>query len=492
MEQYIILLLKSVACSAILFGYYLLFLKNKKLHNYNRFYLLVAIVISLIIPFLEFRSYAVRDTNSGPIALLIPDNAPDLAEPVTTAGASALPTEFWATGLYLLISAALLLFLLLRLAWIARIKRKGTTTVENGHTIVYTDCPQAPFSFGRSLFWRRDIDMESPSGVQILKHELYHIRSRHTADKLFMQLVLVFAWANPIFWLMKKELAMQHEFSADDAALHHSDTDSFARMILHAKFTSITPDIIHPFFHSSIKRRFTMLTRSKKTKFSFLRRAMLLPLSASVLLLLSFELHIAPALPDITEVNRAKETISVMFDAAHGGHDMGATGAYGMQEKDLTLNICNKLTELAPQYNIKASLTRQDDRYISLPDRISISEKSGSDLFIAIHVDKSAAGGAEDHVANGFEIIVSGKNKYPGQSSLLASAIVPKLRSLQVPTRLSQSSPVVIREASKPAVLIECGNIDDQRQMEILKDESSLESLCRKILSGIADYQNNK
>ena len=491
MEQYIILLLKSVACSAILFGYYLLFLKNKKLHNYNRFYLLVAIVISLIIPFLEFRSYAVRDTNSGPIALLIPDNAPDLAEPVTTAGASALPTEFWATGLYLLISAALLLFLLLRLAWIARIKRKGTTTVENGHTIVYTDCPQAPFSFGRSLFWRRDIDMESPSGVQILKHELYHIRSRHTADKLFMQLVLVFAWANPIFWLMKKELAMQHEFSADDAALSDSDTDSFARMILQARFSNISPDIIHPFFHSSIKRRLTMLTNSKQTKFSFLRRAMLLPLAASAVVLLSFKLH-------VSEVSIARSPISVVFDAGHGGHDNGDTGVNGLLEKDLNLKICNKLVELAPEYNVKATLTRKNDNFISLPDRVALSENSNPDVFIAIHIDKSTraekngVNETAEHTAGGFEVLVSGKNKYPAQSRLLASAIVPELSKLAVPARLVQRGAMVISEANRPAILIECGNIDDARQMAMLTNDAGLEKFCRQILSGIADYQNNK
>ncbi|HYD20966.1 MAG TPA: N-acetylmuramoyl-L-alanine amidase, partial [Flavipsychrobacter sp.] len=460
MEQYIFLLLKSVACSGILFAYYLLFLKNKKLHNYNRYYLLTATILSLLVPFLEFKSYGFQTTASNPIIMLDPASGADYIEPIGVATAKEFPLEQVASWIYFTVCIAMLSLLLFRLAWIYRLKRKGRAAWRDGHAIIYTGCPQAPFSFGRTLFWRWDMDIDSPESELILKHELYHIRSQHTADKLFMQLVVTFAWANPVLWLMKKELALQHEFSADDAALHHSDTDSFARMILHAKFSSITPDIIHPFFHSSIKRRFIMLTRSKKTKFSFLRRAMLLPLSASVLLLLSFELHVAPALPDITEVNRAKETISVMFDAAHGGHDMGATGAYGMQEKDLTLNICNKLTELAPEYNIKASLTRQDDRYISLPDRVAISERSGSDLFIAIHVDKSADEGTEKHVANGFEVIVSGKNKYPGQSRLLASAIVPRLASLQVLTRLSQSSPVVIREAGKPAILIECGNIE--------------------------------
>ncbi|MGN6567010.1 MAG: hypothetical protein ACTHJ0_03605 [Flavipsychrobacter sp.] len=55
-----IYLLKVIICSGILFAYYLLALKNRKLHGFNRFYLLAATLCSVVLPLLHFSLYTVR------------------------------------------------------------------------------------------------------------------------------------------------------------------------------------------------------------------------------------------------------------------------------------------------------------------------------------------------------------------------------------------------------------------------------------------------
>lgn len=483
----IFLLLKSIVCGGVLMGYYSLFLRGKKLHTYNRGYLLIAALASLAVPFLSFKSYILSDVAGNDVVLL---NAIDMGKEheLTTLGStSVVTTETIAGYCYLLVSMALLLQLLLRIVWVYRLKNKGYSEQKSGYTLVYTDSAQAPFSFLGNLFWKRGMDAESTAGKLILSHELCHIRQWHTLDKLLLQLLLIAGWANPFIWLMRRELALQHEFIADEAALEEGDTDAFARMILQAKYPILKPDIIHPFFHSSIKRRLTMLTTNQKTRFPAMRMLLALPLLATLLLLLSFDLK-------PTEVIRATNSVSVTFDAGHGGDDAGATGVGGVKEKDLTLRICKKLAELAPEYNIKANLSRSGDNYLELKERVAAGDRQQSELFVAIHVDKSGKQTSvnEAHEAKGYLVMVSARNAFPEQSRLLASAIAPRLKQLNVPTTVVQKGLVVINESRRPAVLIECGDIDDEQQVAILTNDAGLESMCREILSGIADYSNSK
>ncbi len=61
MPQVFYFMLKVILCSAILFGYYHLFLRNKVFHAYNRYYLLCAVILSLAVPFIQFDIYNSKD-----------------------------------------------------------------------------------------------------------------------------------------------------------------------------------------------------------------------------------------------------------------------------------------------------------------------------------------------------------------------------------------------------------------------------------------------
>ena len=95
-----------------------------------------------------------------------------------------------------------------------------------------------------------------------------------------MQFIMCFYWMNPFFHLIKKELYLIHEFIADEEAVKHADADAFAKMLLTAQFGKFNFLPAQSIFYSSIKRRLTMLTTSKKPQFSYVRRLMILPLIA--------------------------------------------------------------------------------------------------------------------------------------------------------------------------------------------------------------------
>ena len=86
----------------------------------------------------------------------------------------------------------------------------------------------------------------------------------------------------------------------------------------------------------------------------------------------------------------------VVIDAGHGGHDPGAVGE-GFREKSLALGLARALRdELLREGGIRVALTRDDDRFLVLEERVSIARALGADLFLSIHADSA---GEKDEVS---------------------------------------------------------------------------------------------
>ena len=84
----------------------------------------------------------------------------------------------------------------------------------------------------------------------------------------------------------------------------------------------------------------------------------------------------------------SKRPFVVMIDPGHGGIDSGAESLSGIKEKDLTLAFAKELRDrLAKEKNIKALMTRDDDRFLRLSERVRLARQHDADLFISIHAD---------------------------------------------------------------------------------------------------------
>ncbi|RTR22380.1 N-acetylmuramoyl-L-alanine amidase [Azospirillum griseum] len=85
----------------------------------------------------------------------------------------------------------------------------------------------------------------------------------------------------------------------------------------------------------------------------------------------------------------------VMLDPGHGGPDPGAIGLHGTQEKDVTLDIAREVARLLiDRHRVVTRLTRSDDRFLALDDRVAIARKAEADLFVSIHADSAPNVGA--------------------------------------------------------------------------------------------------
>lgn len=79
----------------------------------------------------------------------------------------------------------------------------------------------------------------------------------------------------------------------------------------------------------------------------------------------------------------------IVIDAGHGGHDPGAIGPAGRREKDVTLAAAAELKQALERRGFEVTLTREEDYYLQLFDRVSRARAARAELFISLHADAS-------------------------------------------------------------------------------------------------------
>lgn len=276
-------LLKVIICSGILYGYYLLALRNKVFHRWNRFYLLAAVVLSLAAPLIKINIWQNSQASQTQVIHLIQvvSTGDEFVYEYTRNNHNIhINATNLSIFIYTIISGLLIAFLIQTLVRIKRLKHRYPQTIVEGINFINTDARGTPFSFFNNIFWNTKIDLNTSAGEQIFQHEVAHVQEKHSYDKILMNIVLIFFWCNPIFWLIRKELNMIHEFIADKKAVEDSDAASFAAMILQTTYPQHQFNITNNFFYSPLKRRLIMLTKNKQQKINYISRLLVLPLAA--------------------------------------------------------------------------------------------------------------------------------------------------------------------------------------------------------------------
>ncbi len=81
----------------------------------------------------------------------------------------------------------------------------------------------------------------------------------------------------------------------------------------------------------------------------------------------------------------------VVLDPGHGGSNLGALGASGMHEKEVTLALANEVAARLRAHGIAVTLTRTDDRTLTLRQRVEVADRLPADLFVSIHANASTS-----------------------------------------------------------------------------------------------------
>ena len=259
-----------ILCSGLFFGYYLLVLRNKRFHSWNRFYLLLSTATSLLIPFLKI-PIPFTNTTHGAVytytqtAITIRDNAIHVKD---------IAPQPFLVALYAIIALVLLFNVYLGYRRIMKIIRNSRTVEGKDYKLVISETIPVPFSFFSYIFWTNNHTLSSPENQQILAHELIHVHQKHTLFAL--------CWINPLFYFIKRELALIHEFIADENAAGE-DIALYAETMVTTALQTKNITLVNNFSYPPIKRRLIMLSNFNHPKFSYLRRLMVLPVAGIVL-----------------------------------------------------------------------------------------------------------------------------------------------------------------------------------------------------------------
>ena len=494
METVVLFLFKSVLLSGLLLSWYWLGLRNKRLHQYNRFFLLFILFASLSVPLLHFQLFTIKPAVNETITpagylLQVMNNQtseePHISRQIIQAGTNWRQIIFISC---IFISLALLALLVLRIIWVFSMSKKFPVTRKDGIILIQTNLARAPFSFLHFLFWRDTIPLETSNGQLIYQHEITHIKQKHTYDKLACQAICCIFWMNPFYWLIQKELAMIHEFIADEQAIKTNDTVAFARMLLQTNNQGnyLIPE--HQFFSSPIKRRLLMLQTTTTTTYTLLRKFAVLPLLAGTILIFSFT-------NQTQKTVRADKNIVLVLDPGHGGKDYGATEG-DLKESDLVLKIADHIRLISPEYNVTIMLTRDKDEYITLDNRVAYSNSIHPDYFISIHTDATVSNKPVNAAPFEVEIIEpSAHFQHPEALKLkthnLAKCIFANtlfLRGSSGTNMQDTTKPLqVLRNNQAPAIALQLGNLRNKSQMDKINDEKQLDDICRAILKGVVE-----
>lgn len=179
--------------------------------------------------------------------------------------------------------------------------------------------------------------------------------------------------------------------------------------------------------------------------------------------------------------------MKICLDPGHGGYDSGAVG-FGIQEKEITLDICLHLKALLEHNGLATILTRdgdyapghlEGDLNGELWARVNLAEQNAVDLFVSVHVN--AGGGT------GEQVLVSGLG---GEAQKAANCVLPYLvlAGEWANRGVTTQNILVLRETSMPAILTENGFIDTSSDVTKLKDPNFRKALAVAHAKGICDY----
>lgn len=235
-------------------------------------------------------------------------------------------------------------------------------------------------------------------------------------------------------------------------------------------------------------------------------------------------LKVAKSLP----AEDVEDKHTIIIDAGHGGRDPGALGHGGVREKNITLataKTLKKLLEETGRYNVY--LTRGDDRFIELRERVNFSRRKQGDLFISIHADKIArkeVRGAslytlsEKASDSETERLAEQENKagmvsgvdLSGESAdvadiLLDLAMREKMNESNLLARFVQSAfkregirllPnshrsagfAVLKAPDIPSILIEIGFLSNTQEAKLLSSSAFQRDVAKAIVEGVDAY----
>jgi len=274
-------LIKSTLAMGVLLGIYYILFEREKMHRFNRFYLLGALLFSFIVPFISLSTNTPSVVNTASITL----EEVVIGSPVTvkpTLSASYNYTQALWFG-YLTISILLLFRFTKNSLYLIGKAKKNQTVKYQKATLVLVGETTLPYTFFNYIFVNKDDYMQQKIECELYTHELTHIRQRHTLDIVFIEILKVIFWFNPVLYIYKKAIQLNHEFLADESVvITHDNVISYQNLLLKKAVGARSLPLASNLNFSITKKRLIMMTKTTSRSNALLKKIIVFPLLAGV------------------------------------------------------------------------------------------------------------------------------------------------------------------------------------------------------------------
>ena len=284
MSGLLIYLFEVSVCLAAFYLLYAIAFAKQKYFTLNRWYLLLSLTLSLIIPAIQLQNgvTSVSGVYTSLLSEIIISTQPN---------DSFIFTLNWQQFILTLygIGVFVALFRLVRQLYsISQIVRSAKIKiVKNGYVLLTPNAEEMIGSFFNYIFWSTKEQFSNEEEQLVLAHEMVHVKEKHSLDMLIVELAGVIIWFNPFIYLFKNAISVNHEFIADNA-VSQADTKQYMNLLALQALSANGLSLTSYFDSKQIINRMRMI-KTNTTRSTITRYLLIFPIVLMLVTLFSCE-----------------------------------------------------------------------------------------------------------------------------------------------------------------------------------------------------------
>lgn len=266
-------LLKSGILLLVFYAVYKLWLENEKMFRFNRAYLLLSLAFSFVIPLqlisikpllgntlsiIQLDGVVIRTSN----VVLNKDNSAQIITSVLSI-------------IYLIVACLFMFRFIVNLYSFYKKNKDNNKQVLDNVKVVLIEEAALPHSFWKSIFINKEEFETGKIPLELIAHEKAHLQQKHTLDILFIEVLQIVFWFNPLLVLFKKAIKLNHEFLADEAVNKQFDSvTAYQKLLLNFASNKNTIALASNLNYLITKKRLIMMTK-KESRFKMVLKVLL-------------------------------------------------------------------------------------------------------------------------------------------------------------------------------------------------------------------------
>ncbi|MES2279221.1 MAG: TonB family protein, partial [Bacteroidota bacterium] len=283
--SWIYYLLEANLYLVLFYAVYYLLLRRDTYYQLNRIYLLTSSLVAFAIPLMRLGFLKPAPIEYGQVITQVSSIPLAPVGHFTTGIAAAHPvvTINYYLLVYIGIACLMAVGFMVRIYQLAKLARGGKQLAGDNFKLIEIEDEDHAFSFFSYLF----ISKKLTSSNTIIQHELVHIRQKHSIDIIYLELLKIICWFNPIVYLLQNSIKEVHEFIADNQiASAQQDVNYYTDFLISNAYGLPETALANNFFTKNLlKNRIMMLHQKRSGSLARLKLLVALPLLCGMLCL---------------------------------------------------------------------------------------------------------------------------------------------------------------------------------------------------------------